>query len=214
MYPLYLTIDEDYGIQNTNVTTMLYNDIQTSSEYMHECVSRYHRHLHSLKYFKSKNYKYVINAMDDGWIENINWLDLNNSVNYLNEFNADRIDLCGPQPLYQLITLNEKISLIDSNNTLQWYLTNQCSLWKIDTLINIYEILGPKSDWEVEKIGSDIARQLQCKFLTFNVPAITNQGVFQRKVGMYERGKKLLIEYCNDKNLNFEKISNEFNKFI
>jgi hypothetical protein len=213
---LYLTIEQnDIELkEKIDVNLLTYNDIEKTSDLDHECHSRYYRHYYSLNYFKSQGHKYFMNCMDDGWINSINWEQLNKSFKYLEDNNADRIDLCGPQILYSLIPIDEDVSLIDPNNTITWYLTNQCSIWKIDTLLKIYEILGPVTDWEVEYNGSNVARDIQCKFLTFNTPVIDNLGINQRKVGINEQGKKLLLEYCKNYQLDFNTELEKFNKFI
>jgi hypothetical protein len=211
---IYLTLDQDDIEIKNKLNLLIYDNIPKTSELDHECHSRYHRHYYSLHYFKDKGHNYVMNCMDDGWINSINWDKLNKSINYIKDNNADRIDLCGPQVLYPCIPIDEDVSLIDPNNNITWYLTNQCSIWKIDTLIKIYDLLGPVTDWEVEKIGSDIARNINCKFLTFNTPVIDNLGVNQRTVGINDQGKKLLLEYCTDNNLNYNTELEKFNKFI
>ena len=163
-----------------------------------------------MHHFKDLGFEYMMNLTDDGWITDVNWEQLYKSVDYIEEQNADRIDICGPQISYTCLPIDEHISLIDPNNDVKWYLTNQCSIWKIDSLLKIYEQLGPVTDWQVEVVGSDIARDLNCKFLTFNTPVIDNFGVNQRNVGLNDNGKKLLGEYCKQNNLDY---AEEFNKF-
>jgi len=214
-FPFYLAIDnKDYFLEQEGLNILTYEDTPTSSEELHECVSRYWRHLYTLNYFKEQGYKYIMNCMDDGWISSINWDKLYTGVDYIEANNADRIDICGPQILYPCIPIDDHVSLIDPNNDITWYVTNQCSIWKIDSLISIYENLGPVTDWEVEKIGSDVARRLGCKFLTFNYPVIDNLGINQRKVGFSKKGIKLLQEYCTDKNLDFNTELEKFKRFI
>jgi len=213
---IFLALDKDeyYIESNLNINILTYDDIPTTSYLMHECHSRYYRHLFSLKYLESKGYEYVMNYMDDGWVNSVDWEKLNKSISYLNDNNADRIDLCGPQLHYPLIFINDDISFINPNNDITWYQSNQCAIWKIKSLIKIYEILGPDSDTEVERRGSEVARQLKCKFLTFNSPVIDNEGWFQRKVGFKGKGKELLKYYCEETNNNFKKKITELEKFI
>lgn len=211
---IYLTLDQDDIEIKNKLNLLIYDNIPKTSDLDHECHSRYYRHYYSLHYFKDKGHDYVMNCMDDGWINSINWDKLNKSIKYIEDNNADRIDLCGPQVLYPCIPIDEDVSLIDPNNDITWYLTNQCSIWKIDTLIKIYDLLGPVTDWEVEKIGSDVARNMNCKFLTFNTPVIDNLGVNQRSIGINEQGRKLLLEYCIDNNLEYNIELEKFNKFI
>lgn len=211
---IYLTLDNSYDIKESNINILTYENIPSTSDLMYECHSRYYRHYYTLHYLKSLNFKYVVNCMDDGWIQNINKSDLDLSINYIEQHSADRIDLCGPQPEYKCLGIDEKVSLINSNNSLPWYLTNQCSIWRVETLLNIYEELGPVADWQVEKIGSDISRNNNYKFLTFNNPVIDNIGCFQRTVGLSEDGKRLLKEYCSFNNLNYSEELNKFNQFI
>lgn len=213
-FPFYITIDNDEVIKQKNTNILLYENTPTSSHELHECVSRYYRHLYTMHYFKSQGFEYMMNLMDDGWIEYVNWEQLYKSIDYIKNNNADRIDICGPQLLYPLIKIDEHVSLINPNNTITWYVTNQCSIWKIDSLLKIYEELGPVTDWQVEMVGSDVARNLNCKFLTFNNPVIDNQGVNQRKVGLSNKGKKLLKEYCEGNNLDYNEEYNKFIKFI
>ena len=213
-FPFYISIDDDSVIKQRNTNILTYENTPTSSDELHECVSRYYRHLYTMHYFKEQGFKYMMNLMDDGWIESVNWEQLYKSVDYIEENNADRIDICGPQILYTCLPIDEHVSLIDPNNDITWYVTNQCSIWKIDSLLKIYEHLGPVTDWQVEMIGSDVARSLNCKFLTFNTPVIDNLGVNQRKVGLSDKGKKLLKEYCEGNNLDYNEEFNKFNKFI
>lgn len=214
-FPFYLAIDnKDYFLEQEGLNILTYEDTPTSSEELHECVSRYWRHVYTLNYFKSLGHKYVMNCMDDGWISLIDWDRLYMATQYIEDHNADRIDICGPQILYNCIPIDENVSLVDPNNDITWYVTNQCSIWKVDSLLSIYDTLGPVTDWEVEKIGSDVARQLKCKFLTFNSPVMDNIGINQRKVGFSEKGRNLLQEYCTDKNLDFNTELEKFKQFI
>jgi hypothetical protein len=213
---IYLTTDQDIdstGWENIDILT--YSTIEKTSNLFHECHSRFYRHYYTLNYFIDIGEKYVVNCMDDGWIcGTIDYDLLNDSINYLENNNANRIDICGPQPEYKCIPIDEHVSVVDADNNLQWYLTNQCSIWKTETLLEIYKELGPVSDWQVEKYGSDICRKNGYKFLTFNNPIIDNSGVFQRNVGLHDVGKKLLMEYCNNQNLNYNTELEKFNKFI
>lgn len=208
-----LTLDtEDYD--GKGITILTYDNIPKTSDLLHECHSRYYRHYYTLEYFLSSGHEYFINCMDDGWIKKVDYDRFNQSLDILKRTGADRIDLCGPQPDYGLIPVEEGVSLVDKNNYLPWYLTNQCSLWKTESLIKVYKTLGPATDWEVEKLGSDVARNLDCRFLTFNTPVIDNMGLNQRKVGLSIEGKQLLEEYCNINSLNYTEELNKFNAFI
>ena len=210
----YLTIDDkNFHIdESLNINILHYDTIQSTSEHHFQCLSRYYRQLNSLNYLKSIGYVYVTSCMDDGWIDGdkINWDSYGKCLTYLQEYNVDRIDLCGPQPRYNLIKIKNDLNMVDSNNDLPWYLTNQCSIWKIDSLLTIYKILGPVSDCDVERQGSEISRRLQYKFLTFDNQILGNDGVFQRTVGFNHTGIKLLKEYCYTKNLDYNE---EIKKF-
>ena len=212
---IYLTLDDsNYDTKESNTNILTYDSISRTSHHLYECHSRYYRHYFTLNYLKTLGYKYVMNCMDDGWINKINYNTFNKSIQLLEKNNADRIDICGPQPNYDLIKINDDISLINKNNNLPWYLTNQCSIWKIEILFKIYEILGPSADTEVESRGSEIARNLNLKFLTFNVPVIDNAGCFRRTIGLSEEGKELLKQYCKENNFDYNRKLNEFNSFI
>ena len=195
---IYLTLDnDDYNIKGLDVNILTYDNISKTSDYLHECHSRYYRHYFTLKYFLNQGINYIINCMDDGWIQKINREKFNQLIIHLEKYNADRIDLCGPQPEYKLENIENDLYYINPKNTLPWYLTNQCSMWKVNSLLKIYEILGPSADTEVERVGSEISRNLNFKFLTFDSPVIETGG-FQRNVGLSPLGKKLLEQYCNE----------------
>lgn len=212
---IYLTLDEEnYTNKNTSFTLLTYPKTEKTSEEMHLDLSRFYRHYYTLNYFKDKGYKYIMNCMDDGWIGMLVENDLNKSIEYLEEYKADRIDLCGPQPEYQLDYVKDNLYIVNSNNTLPWYLTNQCAIWNINSLIQIYEKLGPSSDCDVEKYGSELCRQLNYKFLTFKNSPLDNDGVFQRNVGLKEKGIILLKEYCKQNKINYDEELQKFNKFI
>lgn len=210
---IYLTIDNEIDL-DYKINLLTYDNIPTTSEYTYKCHSRYYRHYYTLHYLKSIGYTYVMNCMDDGWITSVDFEKLNRSIDYIINNKADRIDLTGPQIEYDCLYLDDYVSIVNPNNDLQWYLTNQCSIWKIDSLLKIYDILGPVADWEVEKIGSDVSRYIGCKFLTFNTPVIDNLGLFQRTVGLYDKGKFLLEKYCIENNMNYEIKLKQFNSFL
>lgn len=213
---IYLTIDSDENFNyelHKNSNVLIYDNIIRTSTNLAECHSRYYRHYYTLKYFKSIGFEYVINYMDDGWIEGLNFDMFNQSVNYLEKYKADRIDLCGPLLQYELEKINDDISLVIPTDC-TWYFHNQCATWRIDTLIDVYEKLGPVSDPNLERYGSEISRINNHRFITFNKYAINNEGCFQRTVGFNERGVRLLTKYCNETAAAFEDKRTEFNKFI
>lgn len=210
---IYLTLDNEVDL-TYKINLLTYDNIPTTSEYTYKCHSRYYRHYYTLHYLKNEGYDYVMNCMDDGWIVNVDLEKLFTSIDYIQNNNADRIDLTGPQTQYECLYLDDYVSTINPNNDLQWYLTNQCSIWKIDSLLKIYDILGPVEDWEVEKIGSEVSRQIGCKFLTFNNPVIDNNGCFQRTVGLNDVGKNLLKMYCIENRIEYESKIKEFNLFL
>lgn len=212
---IYLTLDNDnYDVKGLNIDILTYDDIPTTSTVMHECHSWYYRHYFTLNYLKSLGHKYSINCMDDGWVGNVSWEEFNKMVDYIEEHNADRIDLCGPQPNYELKHINNNLYYVNPENSLPWYLTNQCSMWKIDSLLKIYETIGPVADPAIELYGSEVARRLNYKFLTFPFSLFNNSGVFTRTVGIDNRGLELLKQYCEENNFNYNEKLNEFNQFI
>ena len=208
---IYLALDnEDYTNNNTSLTILTYPEVKKTSEQTHNDLSWFYRHYFSLEYLKSLGYKYSLNSLDDNWIGTVVKEDLDKCIEYLEEHNADRIDLCGPQPEYQLDYVKDNLYIVNSNNTLPWYLTNQCAIWKIDSLLNIYKTLGPVSDCDIEKYGSELSRQLKYKFLTFNYSLLDNDGVFQRNVGLKEKGINLLKTYCEQNKIDY---NGELQKF-
>jgi hypothetical protein len=212
---IYLVLDEEISdfkdVKNLNILT--YDTIERTSADLRECHSRYYRHYYTLKYFESLNVKYVVNYMDDGWIGYISYNLINKAIDYLNQSNFDRIDLCGPLRDYKLQYINEDISYIVPTDCV-WYFHNQCAIWKVDTLIKIYEALGPVSDPNLERYGSSLCKNMDFKFLTFNYNAINNEGCFQRTVGFNERGVELLNLYCKNTDKNFGEEFLKFNQFI
>jgi len=212
---IYLTVDDNnLNFENyKNLNILTYDTIERTSELLHECHSRYYRHYYTLKYFESLNFKYVINYTDDGWIETVNYNLINKAINYLDESNFDRLDLCGPLLDYKLQYINEDISIVIPTDC-TWYFHNQCAVWRIDTLIKIYETIGSVSDPHLERFGSELSKNIGCKFMTFNYHAINNEGCFQRTVGFNKRGVSLLNLYCSETNKDFNEELIKFNKFI
>jgi hypothetical protein len=210
-YKLYIVID---GEINTDSNLVVYNDLLRTSNDNHLCHSRYERHVKTLNSFKSDGYDYVINCLDDSWIQNIVWEKFEKSIDFLILNNADRIDLCGPQYQYEVEIIDSDVSLIKPTNEISWYFSNQCALWKIDSLLKIYNQMGVVSDIDVEKIGSNIAFQYNYKFITFNNPAIYSWNVFNRYTGLNDDGKKLLKEYSENNDLIYLNELNNINKNI
>lgn len=207
---IYLTLDDENYESQIPLNILTYPETEKTSEEMHLDLSRFYRHYYTLDYFKNKGYKYVMNCLDDGWIGTLIENDLNKGIKHLEEHNADRIDLCGPQPEYQLDYISDNLYVVNPNNILPWYLTNQCAIWKTDSLLNIYKILGPSSDCDIEKYGSELSRQLKYKFLTFKNSPLDNEGVFQRDIGLKEKGITLLKTYCEQNKIDYNK---ELQKF-
>jgi hypothetical protein len=199
----FLTIAIDKQIDTTS-SISIYPDIQRSSDKLHECTSRYERHVQTLQYLRKLGYEFVVNCLDDGWITKVDWMRFDDAFSYLNNNDADRIDLCGVQSGYEIEPIDSVVSLIKPSSNVMWYVSNQCAIWKIDSLLNLYEAIGKVFDVDVEKKGSEVARQLKFKFLTFNEVVIDCPNVFNRIIGLNDYGEKLLMSYCENNNLDYK----------
>lgn len=215
-WPLYLTTNEETYIskETLQIELLYYENIKETSTKLHETHSRYFRHYYTLKYLKEIGHTYIFNYLDDAWMKEIDTVAFDNIHKYLEQFDADRIDITGPEPLYKLIPLNSDVSVIDKNQTITWYHTNQPAIWKIDSLLRIYEALGPCADTALERYGSDYCRENNYTFLCHNRILLKHKGVFQRNVGFTADGVEMLKEYCISKSLNYTNVINKFNVFL
>jgi hypothetical protein len=164
-----------------------------------------YRYIEGLNILKNKGYKYVIRFDDDGFIQDIDNNLFNDSIlELMNLENLDRIQLYGPDPSNELTPINNEYSLISKNGNYGHYVTNQCSLWNIESCFKIiHENINACS---IEGTGSSIARQTNMRFACPNQSIITGYGLNRVDLGLENKGLNIVKEYCDHYNLNYEEI--------
>jgi hypothetical protein len=163
-----------------------------------------YRYIDGIKFLKENNYKYVIRFDDDGFIQNIDSALFNDDIiHVLENTKADRLQLYGPDPHNVLLPIDSNYSEISPEGHYGHYITNQCSLWNIDSCFKItHQGLNACS---IEGEGSNIARKIGMKCITFNTPIITGHGLNSWDKG-YTDGNNIVKNYCDFYNLDYNQV--------